>query len=100
MTANPEPGVTPERSRVLLRRRTRGTHICIDHVYEPGGEPGMVGLLLWDNDATVSVLLDAADALLVAERLQRAASLVLKFDEDPEDIEREAARYTATEATP
>ena len=114
MTANPEPEAIPLRSRSLLHLHAAGTTICVDHVYEAEGagtcehdgcdglshDPGMVGLMLHDEDGTTSALLDAGDALLLAERLQRAASLVLESEEDAPDIEREAARYTATEPTP
>jgi len=82
----------------------------VDHVYEPEGagtchhegcgkpshDPGMVGLVMSGEDATVSALLEPGEALVLAERLQRAASLVMESMEEPPDIEREAARYTAT----
>jgi len=37
------------------------------------------------------------EALELANRLQRAASLVFEFQEDNPDIEREAARFTVME---
>jgi hypothetical protein len=97
-----------------LRTRTVGvidadddTVIIVEHVYEPEGatpcvdcgkpshDPGMVGLIVGghDDDDPVSVLLFAADALVLANRLTRAASLVLESEEAVPDIEREAARF-------
>jgi hypothetical protein len=80
------------------------TLILIDHVYEregatacecggPSHDPGMVWLSIADEDGDGSAFLTAEQALLVANRLTRAASLVLESGEDVPDVEREAARY-------
>jgi hypothetical protein len=108
---------------IKIRSRTVGrvypadddTVIVVEHVYAPEGavacedcgkpshDPGMVGLVIssddedGDGDGFTSVLMDAEDALLLANRLTRAASLVLESQEDNPDIEREAARFTAAE---
>jgi hypothetical protein len=42
---------------------------------------------------TATCLLSAEEALLLADRLQRAAHLVLETDEDLPDPEREYRRY-------
>lgn len=108
---------------ITIRSRTIGrvypadddTVIVVEHVYEPepgmtcehcgkqGHDPGLVGLVIsslddedGEPDAT-SVLMTAEDALLLANRLQRAASLVLESEEGLPDIEREAARFAPVE---
>jgi hypothetical protein len=101
------PGIPhpPILSRNLLDMWLDGNdeaNITVDHVYLPEGaggtchcgnpvhDPGLVGLSLNDDCA----LLTAEQALLLANRLQRAASLILESGEAPPDVEREAARYT------
>jgi len=112
---------TPDGIRV--RSRTIGrvypadedTVIIVDHVYEPepglvcehcgkqGHDPGMVGLVissLDDEDGepdSIPVLMSAEDALLLANRLQRAANLVLESEEGLPDIERDMARFAPVE---
>jgi len=110
--SNTEPG-----GGIRLRTRTIGvihadddTVIVVEHVYEPEGaalcedcgkpahDPGMVGLTVsQDDDEPVSVLITAEDALVLANRLQRAASLVLESEEDAADLERDIARLAAPE---
>jgi hypothetical protein len=86
--------------------------IDVDHVYlpegsfpcadcgNPGHDPGFVGLFAAETDdedditARVNILLTAAEAILLADRLTRAAHLVLESQEDAPDVEREAARFT------
>ena len=80
-----------------------GTLIAVDHVYlpdgsfacsdcgAPGHDPGMVGLIVGEGSA----LLEPELALIVANRLTRAADLILESREDPPDIEREAHRLGA-----
>lgn len=102
------PEAPPVRARTILHLHLDdGSFVAVDHVYEPEGsatcsedgcgapahDPGMVGLLLSDDDTTASALMSAGDALILAERLQRAASLVMESMEDTPDLEREAARY-------
>ena len=87
-----------------------GPAVIVDHVYEPEGmttcecgapghDPGMVGLMLAGGEKkAVSVLLTPERALLVANRLTRAANFALESGEDPLDLDREAARYAPHEA--
>jgi len=108
---------------IQLRSRTIGhlhveddTVIAVEHVYIPEGavscddcgapahDPGMVGLVVSREDGeddagplVTSVLMTAEDALVLANRLQRAASLILESAEDNPDIEREAARFAPAE---
>lgn len=90
-----------------------GIHIAVDHVYlpegsfpcgdcgEPGHDPGLVGLAIHGGeDSAKSALLTPEEALTLANRLQRAASLVYESMEDSADIEREAARFAAKDITP
>jgi hypothetical protein len=80
------------------------TMIWIDHVFtmgtSPGDDPGYVGLTVTDDDAKLTCLLTAEEALLLADRLQRAAHLVLETDEDLPDPEREYRRYRGSEDLP
>ena len=81
-----------------------GTMIFVDHVYIPDGavkcdcgapahDPGMVALLMTDDEhGAVSAVLEPEVALVLANRLTRAASLALESREQPPDVEREAAR--------
>lgn len=81
-----------------------GTSIRIDHLFiaaedlEPcpncGGQcvsAGLVGLVLDE----VPAVLSPEEALMVANRLTRAANLVLETLEDAPDPEREAVRFGA-----
>lgn len=80
-----------------------GDEIDVDHVYtletcEHGHlEAGMVGLHVKNDDEgqTVNVLMTPDDALVIANRLQRAAELVMEVGEDVADPEREYRRYQA-----
>lgn len=80
-------------------------NIAIDHVFsmnnrecpECGGESedeGFVGLMINDDESDnhASILLTAEEALLLANRLQRAAEVVLESDEDLPNPEREYRR--------
>ena len=80
-----------------------GTMITVDHVYMPDGtvtchcgapahDPGAVGLLMTDENHSISAVLEPEVALTLANRLARAASLALESQEQPPDVEREAAR--------
>jgi hypothetical protein len=101
-----DPEAVELRTRTILNMRVcDDTFVVVDHVYEPDGvatcddcgepahDPGMVGLMMSDGDDVVSALMDPGRALMIAERLQRAASLVMESGEDVADVEREAARY-------
>ena len=106
------PEASPMRSRGLgtLRADADDTVITVEHVYLPEGaagtccepdcdgvahDPGMVGVVMADDEDTVCCLLSAAEALTLANRLTRAASLVLESEEQVPDVEREAARFGA-----
>jgi MoxR-like ATPase len=73
------------------------TTIWIDHVFamgaSPHDDPGYVGLTVTEDDTRATCLLTAQEALLLADRLQRAAHLVLETDEDLPDPEREYRRH-------
>ena len=101
------------RTILTMHPEADGSEITVDHIYAPEGafacgdcggpghDPGMVGLMVnGDNDQNVGVVLTAEEALVLANRLQRAASLVLESQEDTPDIEREAARFSAPPERP
>jgi hypothetical protein len=73
------------------------TMIWIDHVFATGtspyDDPGYVGLTVAEDDTKATCLLTAQEALLLADRLQRAAHLVLETEEDLPDPEREYRRH-------
>ena len=73
------------------------TMIWVDHVFATGAsphdDPGYVGLTVTEDDTRATCLLSAQEALLLADRLQRAAHLVLETDEDLPDPEREYRRH-------
>ncbi len=117
MPAEPEPA--PLRTRTVLYMDIGGyadTSIQIDHVYAPEGatgtcanetcgnaahDPGLIGLAISDDsDTEITLLMDPGEALVLAERLQRAVALVFEADEELPDIEREAARYAPRTETP
>lgn len=103
------PGPVPVRTRNLLHMHLDDeddSFIDVDHVYLPEGEagtcghcdcdqpahdPGMVGLAVSDGNA----VLTAEQALVVANRLTRAANLIFESEESPADIERDMARFAA-----
>ena len=107
MTENqPEAMHLRTRNILHLHAEGSGTQIEVDHVYAPEGafdceecggkghDPGMVGVTMsGDDHMYASGLLTAEEALVLANRLQRAASLVLESEEDAPDVEREAARF-------
>ncbi len=92
------------------------TTIWVDHVFSLGTSPeddpdeGYVGLTIAGDDsaeadhvslvAKSACLLTAKEALLLADRLQRAAHLVLETDEDLPDPEREYRRHRGNEDLP
>lgn len=109
------PDGMPLRTRTVyvLHGEIGGDHITVDHVYapegafpcdecgKPGHDPGMVGLAMsGDDQQFATAMLTAEEALVLANRLQRAASLVMESDEDVPDVEREAARFTVVEDEP
>jgi hypothetical protein len=66
-----------------------------DHCEKPAHDPGMVGLMLGGEHAVMT----AEEALVLANRLTRAASLVLESQEDVPDLERDMARFAAAAQT-
>lgn len=110
MTNEHHPEAVPLRTRTIwfLPLDDQDSSVSVDHVYiaegaagpcqdcgKPAHDPGFVGLMVGEENA----LLTAEEALTLANRLQRAASLVLESGEDVPDIEREAARFAVeTEA--
>ena len=110
MTIEPEYEPEHEHDEVQLRTRAifhldlgdQDSFIGVGHIYAAEGtlacdncggarhDPGFIALMVGEEQA----LLDPGDALMLAERLQRAASLVMEAMEDAPDIEREAARYS------
>ena len=102
-----------------LRFRRVGTievhddcHITIEHVYdntvcpEHGSltDPGLVGIAIHDDspgeETFASVLLMPADALLLADRITRAAHLALELLEQLPDVEREFLRHSEGQEEP
>jgi hypothetical protein len=94
-----------------------GTRIWIDHVFTVGSssdddpDEGHVGLTITEDGtaagadrlrivANSTCLLTAEEALLLADRLQRAAHLVLETEEDLPDPEREYRRHRGNEDLP
>lgn len=82
------------------------TLITIDHVYDPGDapcehcgkdclDPGMVGLTITEGQSEAAALLSVGEALAIANRLTKAASLILESCEAPADLAREAAKLRA-----
>lgn len=104
---HPEP--VPLRTRTIYHMPVDGEaekDLVIEHVYLPEGmagqcchddclnpahDPGVVGLVLGAENA----LLSAEEALMLANRLTRAANLILESEEDRPDIERDMARFGA-----
>jgi hypothetical protein len=88
--------------------------VSVDHVYLAEGsagacdncggpcrDPGFVGLGICDVEEGgehMHAQLTPSEALLLANRLERAANLVLESEEDVPDIEREAARLGGPKA--
>ena len=108
-----------EHEHIPLRMRVIGSvypsddvAITVEHVYAPGAapcggcgqhahDPGIVGLAIdRGEEQPVLVSLAAEDALLLANRLTRAANVVLELGEDTPDIEREAARFAPEGSQP
>ena len=104
MTENDSEQVGEQRVRnVGMLFPGENVTITIDHVFTdencPHGHPvdeGFVGLMVEDEEAAgrAGALLTAAEALLLADRLTRAANLVLELDEDLPDAEREYRRHS------
>jgi hypothetical protein len=75
-----------------------GEHIGVAHLFDNQTCPEH-GHLLITNSALVlmvngdNAVLDVGEALLLADRLMRAAQLVLEAGEDVADVEREVIRH-------
>ena len=104
----PHPEAPPIRGRIVyftvLDDEPEERDIIVEHIWirdgaagpchdcgKPAHDPGMVGLMIGSEHA----LLTADEALVIANRLTRAASLVLESQEDVPDLERDMARFTA-----
>jgi hypothetical protein len=100
------PEAVPLRTRTLWHMLCddEETVVMVDHVYIPEGaagtcddcgkpahDPGLVGLIVGEDSA----LLSAEQALALANRLTKAAELVLESEEDVPDVERDIARFAA-----
>jgi hypothetical protein len=81
------------------------THIEVEHAYDNtsavhGGlvNKGLVGIAIHDQtpgeEQFATALLGARDALLLADRITRAAHLALELEEDLPDVEREYLRHS------
>ena len=100
----------PLRTRNVLEMELddEETAVAVDHVYlpegtagtcphcgGPGHNAGLVGLTVSNDEyEQITGLMAPEQALLLANRIVRAANLVLESTEDPPDVEREAARYS------
>lgn len=102
-----------------LRFRTVGLieahedlHVTVQHVYDNTTCPehgsltdsGLVGIAIHDEtpgeEQFASVLLEPREALLLADRITRAAHLVLELDEQLPDVEREYLRHSERQEEP
>jgi hypothetical protein len=96
------------RYRTILHAEMEdGQFVRIEHIFEPEGasacedcggpahDPGEVGLVIGDGDGIASLAVTPEMALLIANRLTRAASLVLESGEELPDVDREMARFGA-----
>lgn len=106
----PHPEAIPLRTRTLYTMfgDDDETMVSVEHVYLPEGaagpcqdcgnpahDPGMVGLIVGEGSA----LLSPDEALVLANRLTKAAELVLESEEDAPDVERDMARFAAAAST-
>lgn len=104
------PGEHGHEHAPVFRDRIIGTvftghdeEITVGHVYDSAAEPCpgcggpcvSAGMIALDVLADGPALLTPEEALLLANRLTRAANLVLETMEDAPDAEREAARFGA-----
>ena len=94
------------RSRLVGYVDIADGEVFVNHVYGSGlheHDPGIVGLTVRIDDtdavridgteAVIGIIaITAENALLLANRLTRAAGLVLETDEQPADLDREVAR--------
>lgn len=115
------PDLTQLGSRQVAHVHAAGASINIEHLWQAGeipcpgcselhDDPGLVGLTLIldlddeDDNAgdessaglapLVMAVMEPGVALVVANRLERAAALALEGTEDPPDFSREARRMT------
>lgn len=106
MTSQPEVFPIRERTLGCMHVDDEGTTVTVQHVFaregsfvcddcgKPGHDPGFVRLVLDYGDDGAHVVLTAEQALVLANRLTRGASLILESAEDVPDIEREAAKFS------
>jgi hypothetical protein len=98
------------RERLILSMEVSGdaAEVQVGHVYPAGTVPcpdcgeacESAGCVSLDVLADGPALLAPEEALLIANRLTRAANLVLETMEGPPDIDREAARLGRTGQEP
>src|ERR1700683_1490764 len=109
MSNLPEAAPLHTRDIALIHPYGDGASILVQHVYAPDGsgwhyaedggsashDPAPVAVTMTDGEGQATTLMSAENALLLANRLTRAASLVLESGEQRPDVEREAARFAA-----
>jgi hypothetical protein len=107
MSTEPEALPMRERSFGIVQGACTDASAEVAHIYEPDGaetmdcghgshDPGMVELSLDHDGEHASIWLTPAGALLLANRLIRAANVILESGEELPDVEREAARFSGT----
>lgn len=73
-------------------------YIAVDYAYDDTTSEGFVGIFIDDEtpgeEEKASVLLDPGQALLLADRITRAAHRALETEEDAPDLAREYRRLT------
>lgn len=103
------PDTIPLRARVVgAIYPCEDSTVIVAHLFEPEGssgecdndgcgndahDPGLVDLTVLHGEDGVAVQMFPGEALELANRLERAANLVLESAEDVPDVEREAARF-------
>ncbi|HEY1914253.1 MAG TPA: hypothetical protein VGH27_01645 [Streptosporangiaceae bacterium] len=102
MSSDQEHDGEPLLIRTVGGITSEDSSVWVDHLYtmetcEHGRlDAGQVGLTVTSGDTTVSVCLIPDDALVIANRIIRAANLVMESGEDLPDPEREYRRHSAT----
>lgn len=73
-------------------------YVAVDYIYDDTASEAFVGILVDDEtpgeEEKASMLLDPEQALLLADRITRAAHLALETEEDAPDLAREYRRLT------
>jgi hypothetical protein len=99
--------MTELKRRTIYHMPTEDGFLAIEHVYSdscgcpvedcdhPWHDPGEVALLLVEGTESVGIKFGPGIAFTIADRLTRAAHLILEAGEDLPDIAREMARLGA-----